>query len=223
MKLSVVVPCFNEEKNLLTLLAEIETAVRPLSISYEIIFVNDGSTDNTQSLLDQISQEKSNVRIVHLLQNSGQSFATMRGFEKAEGELIALLDADLQNDAADIPRMLNLISEEIEAVCGWRRQRKDTTIFVVSSRVANAIIRFMFGSSVHDSGCSLRVVKASYLKQIRYFKNFHRYIPIILHQKGVILTELEVNHRWRKEGQSNYSIFKSLRVIKELIYLRFFY
>jgi dolichol-phosphate mannosyltransferase len=133
------------------------------------------------------------------------------------------MDADRQNDPADIPKLMQLLGGECEAVCGWRRNRKDKRIFVVSSKVANFIIRRLFGLKVHDSGCSLRVVKAQYLKEIHYFKNFHRYIPIILHLKGVKLRELEVNHRWRREGESKYSIFKSLRVLKELFYLRLFY
>lgn len=223
MKLSVVVPAYNEEKNLLPLYNEIQAALGLAAISFEIIFVNDGSTDSTRNVIDKLAAENQEVKAVHLEKNSGQSFATMQGFQAAQGEYITLLDADLQNDPLDILKMMPLLNSEIQGVCGWRRNRKDTKIFVVSSKVANTLIRFMFGLRVHDSGCSLRVVNANYLKEIRYFKNFHRYIPILLHLKGVQLAEIEVNHRWRNEGQSNYSIFKSLRVIKELIYLRFFY
>lgn len=222
MKLSVVVPAFNEEKNVLQLYRELAAAIST-ELDYEIVFVNDGSTDATADILNHIAEKQQVVRVIHLTKNSGQSFATYEGFKAARGEYIVLLDADLQNDPADIPKLMKLLSDKTEGVCGWRRNRKDTRIFVVSSIIANILIRLMFGLSVHDSGCSLRVVKAGYLKQIRYFKNFHRYIPILLHLKGVQLAEMEVNHRWRREGQSNYSIFKSVRVVKELIYLRFFY
>lgn len=223
MKLSVVIPAYNEELNLLPLYEEIQKAVSSLGCEYQIIFVNDGSTDGTAQLLKKISDCDKHVAAIDLSPNGGQSWATMKGIEAATGDYIVLMDADRQNDPADIPKLYSKLSGEYQAVCGWRRDRKDKRIFVLSSKVANFLIRRIFGLKVHDSGCSLRIVPAANLKRITYFKNFHRYIPIILHMQGVKLTEIEVNHRWRSEGQSNYSIFKSLRVMKELLFLRFTY
>ena len=223
MKLSIVVPAYNEEKNVQPLYQEIKQALTSLNGDYEVVFVNDGSADTTLSVLNGLKATDPKVRVVDLKKNEGQSFATMEGFKAASGDLIVLLDADRQNDPTDIPKMIQMMGAQYEGICGWRKNRKDKRIFVISSKVANFIIRGMFGLRVHDSGCSLRVVKAQHLKSINYFKNFHRYIPIILHLKGVKLGEMEVNHRWRSEGESNYSIFKSIRVLKELFYLRLFY
>ncbi|MDB5283435.1 MAG: dPM1 [Bacteroidota bacterium] len=223
MKLSLVVPAFNEEKNLDPLYTEIVNALLPLKEEYEIVFVNDGSTDDTLNVLNGLKAGDKRINVIDLRINSGQSFATMEGFKAAKGEFIVLLDADRQNDPADIPKMMALLNSEYEGVCGWRKNRKDKQVFVVSSRIANFLIRSFFGLRVHDSGCSLRVVKAQYLKDINYFKNFHRYVPIILHLKKVNLREMQVNHRWRSEGESKYSIFKSVKVLKELFYLRFVY
>ncbi|MBK8659438.1 MAG: glycosyltransferase [Bacteroidetes bacterium] len=189
----------------------------------EIIYVNDGSSDDTKNAIQKICANDQRVRLINLNTNSGQSYATMQGIKAATGNYIAMLDADLQNDPADILLLLQKLNGSCEGVCGWRKNRKDRPIFVISSVIANNLIRVLFGLKVHDSGCSLRVVKAECLKRLKYFKNFHRYIPILLHLNNVRLTECEVNHRWRGEGRSNYSIFKSLFVVKELIFIRLFY
>ncbi len=223
MKLSIVIPAYNEGENLYTLHKEIEAGVRGMNIDYEVIFVNDGSSDNTADVLNKLQSANANINNIHLPQNSGQSYATMQGIQAAKGEYIVTMDADCQNDPADIPKLFALLGNEHKAVCGWRKQRKDKGIFVISSKVANAIIRTVFGLRVHDSGCSLRVAQAQHLKSINYFNNFHRYIPIILHLKGVSLAEAEVNHRWRTMGQSKYSIFKSIKVLRELFFLRLVY
>lgn len=223
MKLSIVIPAYNEGENLYTLHKEIVEGVSGMNINYEVVYVNDGSSDNTADVLNNLQAANPNINNIHLQQNSGQSYATMRGIQAAQGTYIVTMDADCQNDPADIPHLFAKLNNTCRAVCGWRRQRKDKGIFVVSSKVANAIIRNIFGLKVHDSGCSLRVAEAQHLKSINYFNNFHRYIPIILHLKGITLAEVEVNHRWRTLGQSKYSIFKSIKVLRELLYLRTFY
>lgn len=223
MKLTLVIPVYNEADNISPLTAEIQDALNGFIDSYEIIFINDGSDDNTVSVLSDLSSKNPAIRAIHLAQNKGQSFATWQGILSAKGELICFLDGDLQNNPADLPAMVTKLESGFDVVCGWRRQRQDKKVFVFSSIVANFIIRKLFLMHTHDSGCSLRVTYTRHLRKIRFFEHFHRYIPILLHLQDLLVTELVVNHRYRTKGESKYKITKSFGVLKELLYLRFFY
>lgn len=223
MKLSVVIPVFNEEKNIAPLYKELASTFSMSEILSEIIFVNDASVDQTLKEIETVAKSDSRVIIINLAGHHGQSHATMQGIQAASGDLMAFLDGDMQNDASELPKMVAMLSDGYDLICGWRKDRKDKWSLVFSSRFANLLIRIVFGIKTHDSGCSQRVAYSKYLKRIKYFEHFHRYIPIIFAMENLQIGEIIVNHRSRASGQSNYTIMKSFKVLKELAFLRFFY
>jgi glycosyltransferase involved in cell wall biosynthesis len=223
MTLSVVIPVYNEEQNIAHLYEELAEAFRDNEVIFEIIFVNDASTDGSLYEIKTLAKSDSRIRLIDLSSNHGQSYATMQGIQAAKGEIMAILDGDMQNDPHDLPTMVDLLLQGYDMVCGWRQDRKDNKALVFSSRIANKIIRLIFGIKTHDSGCSQKVAYSVHFKQIRFFEHFHRYIPIILAKRNIKITEIIVNHRKRFAGHSKYSIMKSFRVLYELLYLRFFY
>lgn len=224
MKLSIIIPAYNEGQNIPLLYKEIGNAISPLNLKFEIIFVNDGSSDNTYQQIFDLEHTDPFVKGIHLKQNQGQSVALFSGIRQASGELVAILDADLQNDPKDIPGMINLLTNNIDVICGWRKERKDNLLTTnLPSKIANWIIRWYFDIPFHDVGCSLKLCRRSALNSIEYFPNFHRYIPIILHNAGFSVLETTVNHRARQYGQSHYSILKSINVIQELVALKRLY
>ena len=223
MTLSIVIPVHNEELNIAPLYNAIVSVPEIKYILTEVIFVDDGSKDQTKAEIKKLVQIDKRVKSITLNSNLGQSFATMQGIQSSTGKMIAILDGDMQNDPKDLPKMIAYLYEGYDLVCGWRKNRKDKWLSVTFSRIANMIIRVLFRVKIHDSGCSLRVGYAQYFKQIRFFEHFHRYIPIILSMQHLRVAEMEVDHYARFSGQSKYNLSKSFVVIKELLYLRFFY
>lgn len=204
-EISVVVPVFNEEESLPILSAELQGVLRSLGRPCEVIFVDDGSTDGSLEALRRLKAQDSGVRIVRLRRNAGQSAALAAGFRAARGEVVVTLDADLQNDPADIPRLLGHL-EGYDVVCGVRTDRQDGWLRRASSRIAGGVRNRLTGDPVADAGCTLRVYRTEYLKRLPLFSGMHRFLPTLLKLEGARLTAIPVNHRPRRHGQSKYNI-----------------
>jgi dolichol-phosphate mannosyltransferase len=210
-KLSVVVPIHDEAESLPTLHEELTAVLKDLAGGVEFVFVDDGSTDASLALLRGFEREDPRVRIVALDGNYGQSAALAAGFQAAHGEFTVTMDADLQNDPADIPRMLSHL-EEADVVNGVRVSRNDGVGRRISSRIANGFRNWMTEESVTDVGCSLRVVRTSFLRRVRPFQGMHRFLPTLLRLEGARVIEVPVAHRPRRFGESKYGIGNRLFV-----------
>lgn len=220
--LSLVIPVYNEEKNLPLLYQEITTSLKRLSKSYEIIFIDDGSIDTSYAVLSAVQKQDARVKIIKLRKNFGQTPALSAGFDRARGEIVITLDADLQNDPNDFPLFINKIEEGHDIVSGWRRKRKDRFLSRrLPSVIANWLISFITGVKLHDYGCTLKAFRKEVIKNIKLYGELHRFIPAIASQLGVSITEVEVNHRPRRFGKSNYSFFRFPRVILDLLTVKF--
>jgi dolichol-phosphate mannosyltransferase len=204
-EISVVIPVFNEAESLPVLAPELAGVLRSLGRPSEVIFVDDGSTDGSLAALYEIARQDRTVRIVRLRRNMGQSVTLAAGFRAARGSLVVTLDADLQNDPADIPRLLNGL-DGYDVVCGVRADRQDAWLRRVSSRIAGSVRDRLTGVSVADAGCTLRVYRAEFLRRIPLFTGMHRFLPTLLKAEGARVTEVLVNHRPRRHGQSKYNI-----------------
>ena len=203
--LSVVLPVYNERENLEPLLEEL-TALLPRWVSsWEILFVDDGSTDGGSEALDRLRAIDTRVRVLHLRENRGQSAAMDAGFRAARAELVVTLDADLQNDPADIGTLLAELPHA-DVVCGMRVNRHDSWVRRVSSRIANAVRNSLTGESIRDTGCSLKLYRTAYLRRIKMFRGMHRFLPTLLRYEGARVVEVPVNHRPRRHGASKYGI-----------------
>ncbi len=210
-KLSVVVPIHDEAESLPLLYQELGKALEGFTGGVEFVLVDDGSTDESLAILRALEREDARVRVVALDGNHGQSAALAAGFEAVRGEFTVMLDADLQNDPADIPRMLAHM-DEADVVNGVRVQRNDGLTRRLSSRIANGFRNWMTQESVTDVGCSLRVVRTSYLKRVRPFQGMHRFLPTLLRLEGARVMEMPVAHRPRRYGRSKYGIGNRLFV-----------
>ena len=197
---SVVVPLFNEEENVPALQAELRSALAGLD--YEIIFVDDGSTDHT---FERIATDE-RVRVIRFEKNTGQSAAMYAGLHQVRGASVVLIDGDLQNDPADIPRLLGEIEQGADLVCGYRAQRKDTTVKRLTSRIANFVRSRFTRDGVRDTGCTLKAMRRECISALVPFKGMHRFIPALVKGAGYQLVEIPVNHRARKFGQSKYGL-----------------
>jgi len=221
IELSIVVPVLNEADNLKLLYEQITRTVSS-RYSYEIIFIDDGSTDNSFNVLSEIHQNDSKVRVIRFRRNFGQTAALSAGFEHARGRIIVPLDADGQNDPADIPKLLEKLNEGYDIVSGWRRKRHDTVLTrKVPSWAANWLIARITGVKLHDFGCTLKAYRASSLKEIRLYGEMHRFIPALASWSGEKVTELVVNHRPRTKGTAKYGLGRTFKVIMDLITIRF--
>jgi glycosyltransferase involved in cell wall biosynthesis len=203
--LSIVIPVYNERDNLAPLLAEIAGVLGALEMSCEIIFVNDGSTDGSDQVLRHLHADDPRVRILSLARNTGQSAAMDAGFRCARGDVVVTLDADLQNDPADIPRLLAGL-EGWDAVIGVRRHRQDNLVRRVSSRVANYVRNRLSDDSITDTGCSLKAFRKTALAHLVLYDGMHRFLPTLLKMEGFRVREMPVGHRPRRHGQSKYGI-----------------
>lgn len=204
-QLSIVIPVYNEEENLPLLAAEIEAALAPTGLPYEVIYVDDGSTDGSPEVMRSLAATDPRVRILHLRRNSGQSAALDAGFRHARGEVIATLDADLQNDPADIPCLLEVLPE-CDVVCGVRQKRRDKWVRRISSKVANGVRNWLTHESVTDVGCTLRVYRRESVEHIFMFDGMHRFLPTLLKLAGARIREIPVHHRPRLHGVPKYNI-----------------
>lgn len=210
LKFSVVIPLYNEEDSIKDLHLSLKKVMDTLGTSHEIIFINDGSKDRSQQILNSICVEQSNLTIINLSKHGGQSIAMQAGFDVARGELIITMDADLQNDPQDIPKLLDKMKEGYDIVCGWRYDRKDPYTKLFISRVACVIRRIIFKEDVHDPNCTLRIFKRGVLKNISLFKGAHRFFTLIMLKLGYKLGEIKVEHRQRRFGKSKYNISNRL-------------
>jgi dolichol-phosphate mannosyltransferase len=219
-EISLVIPLYNEEENLPVLAAEIREAVSPLGRPYEVIFVDDGSTDGSPEVLRRLAWEDPLVRIVRQRRNAGQSAALDAGFRFARGNVIVTLDADLQNDPADIPRLLATL-ERCDVVAGVRTRRQDDWVRRVSSRIANAVRNRVTHESITDVGCTLKAFRAESLRRIPMFTGMHRFLPTLLKMEGARVVEIPVNHRPRLHGQPKYGIGNRIwRALADLFAVR---
>jgi glycosyltransferase involved in cell wall biosynthesis len=217
-KFSVVLPVYNEQDNLETLFAEIRRAADSTGRPWEAVFVDDCSTDRSLGIIRELAERHPEVRYVAFAQNRGQSAAFCAGFDAADSQVVVTMDSDLQNDPADIPKMLAAFGDECEMVIGWRAKRKDTLVKRLSSKIANAIRDWFTDDGVHDTGCSLKVMRADMLGRLPRFRNMHRYFPILMKMQGARIREVKVNHRQRFSGVSKYgTLDRALAGIYDLI------
>jgi glycosyltransferase involved in cell wall biosynthesis len=222
VKISVVIPAYNEEENINFLYDELSGVLAALQQPYEIIFVDDGSSDNTLAVLRSIQQKDAEVGVIRFRRNFGQTAAISAGFDFASGDVIVTMDGDLQNDPHDIPRFIEKIEEGYDVVTGWRYDRKDAFINRrLPSIIANKIISWTTGVALHDYGCTLKAFRREVIKNIRLYGEMHRFIPAIASGMGISFTEIKVNHRPRQYGTSKYGISRTLRVVLDLITVKF--
>lgn len=222
LRISVVVPIFNEAESIPVLLEALLVVLRKMSGGFEIIAVNDGSRDDSLSALIEAKERYAELRIVDFRRNFGQTAALMAGIDHAVGEIVVLIDADLQNDPQDIPMLIAKLDEGFDVVSGWRHDRKDARLRRnLPSRVANGIISWISGVKLHDYGCTLKAYRADVLKGVRLYGEMHRFIPIYAHWRGGRVTEVPVRHHPRKFGQSNYGLERVVKVILDLIVVKF--
>jgi glycosyltransferase involved in cell wall biosynthesis len=223
IELSVVIPIKNEAASLDELYREITETLEPWGRSYEVLVIDDGSTDDSFAILSRIQASDPRWRIIRFRKNFGQTAGFSAGFAHARGRLIATSDGDLQNDPHDIPSMVRTLEEQgLDIVCGWRRDRKDAFITrLVPSRIANGLISWATGVRLHDYGCSLKIFRAEVVKPLKLYGEMHRFIPAIASEQGVRVEEVVVNHRSRRHGSSNYGISRTIRVVLDLITVKF--
>ncbi len=222
VKISAVIPLYNEQDNIKELYAELTSAFYKLKLSYEIILVNDGSTDQTLDLLRDLARQDKRVRVISFTRNFGQTAATSAGFDHALGEIIIALDGDLQNSPHDIGKLLDEMQKGYDVVSGWRKKRKDPLVSRrIPSMLANYIISKITNVKLHDYGCTLKAYKREAVENIQLYGDMHRFIPALTSWQGARLSEVEVSHFPRKHGTSKYNISRTFRVILDLINVKF--
>ena len=220
-KVSIVIPLYNEEESIPHLYGAIKEVMDGTGRAYEIIFVDDGSRDKSFALLSELQKSDKRVVVIGFRRNFGQTAAMAAGFDYAEGEVIVTMDADLQNDPKDIPKLLEA-SKEYDVVSGWRKNRKDKFLSRrLPSVIANWLISFVTGVALHDYGCTLKAYRSEVIKNIRLYGEMHRFIPAIANWVGATITEVETTHHPRKYGTSKYGISRTVRVILDLITVKF--
>lgn len=221
-KVSIIIPAYNEATSLRVLLDELDYFLKNFEYDYEVIFVDDGSTDSSFTLLKETAMKDSRMKVLRLRKNYGQSAALLAAIDFSTGDVIVPLDADLQNDPNDIPKLLNLISEGYDLVSGWRKNRQDRTLDrKIPSVIANKLISWVSGVKLHDYGCSLKAYRRDVLKGVRLYGELHRFIPICASWNGARVAEIEVNHRQRVFGRSKYGLSRAYKVLLDLIVLKF--
>jgi glycosyltransferase involved in cell wall biosynthesis len=222
VELSVIVPIRNEAPGLVELHRELTDTLERWGRSYEIVAIDDGSTDDSFAVLSRLHALDQRVRVVRFRRNFGQTAAFSAGFAHARGHLIVTFDGDLQNDPRDIPAMIAELESGYDIVCGWRKNRKDSFVSrTVPSMLANRLISWATGVRLHDYGCSLKAFRAEVVKPLRLYGEMHRFIPAIASEQGVAITEVVVNHRSRRHGTSNYGISRTIRVVLDLLTVKF--
>ncbi|NPA41186.1 MAG: glycosyltransferase family 2 protein [Aquificae bacterium] len=220
--ISVVVPTYNEEESVPHLYEKLKEVLDKLGEEYEIIFVDDGSEDGTPEILKELASKDKKVKVIRFRRNYGQTAAMYAGFEHAKGDVIITMDADLQNDPEDIPKLLEKIKEGYDIVSGWRKDRKDPFLSrKLPSKVANWIISKVTGVELHDYGCTLKAYKADIAKRYRLYGDMHRFLPALAKRFGAKITEIPVKHHPRIYGKSKYGIGRTVRVILDIFLVKF--
>jgi glycosyltransferase involved in cell wall biosynthesis len=220
--LSLVIPVYNEYANLNALHQELLATLPAMAVDYEIIYVDDGSTDQSLAILKEIAAQDETVTVIQFRRNFGQTAALAAGIDFATGQVVVCLDADLQNDPADIPRLLDKLAEGYDLVSGWRKKRQDHWLWrTFTSTVANWVISLITKVKLHDYGCTLKAYRRDLLDHIRLYGQMHRFIPALAVFVGASLTEIPVNHRPRVHGRSNYGLGRTFIVILDLLTVKF--
>ena len=222
MNLSLVVPVFNEVENLPALYNEVVKAFEDRDLEFELILVDDGSRDGSVPLMLELTERDERVKVILLRRNFGQTAAMAAGFDAASGDVIIPMDGDLQNDPADIPKLVAKLEEGFDVVSGWRARRKDRFFSRrLPSILANGLISRMTGVRLHDYGCTLKAYRREVLTEVNLYGELHRFVPALASQVGARVTEIPVNHRPRRAGTSKYGIDRTLRVVLDLITVKF--
>jgi glycosyltransferase involved in cell wall biosynthesis len=220
--LSVVIPIKDEKDNLAPLHERLRTALDPLGLAWEVVFVDDGSIDGSFAVLEDLAAQDGRVKIIRLRRNFGQTAALQAGIDWASGDLIATMDGDLQNDPADIPRLLAKLAEGYDAVMGLRARRKDSFVIrKLPSWVANWLIRKATDTHIKDLGCTLRVMRRELAESLPLYGEMHRYVAVLLHQSGARLAQVPVTHHPRTRGKTKYGLSRTVRVVLDLITIKF--
>jgi glycosyltransferase involved in cell wall biosynthesis len=223
MSVTVVIPVFNEVDNLRLLHDSVQTVMRKGERAYEIIFVNDGSTDGSDEILAELASCDSTVKVIEFRRNFGQTAAMQAGINAASMEVIVFMDADLQNEPADIPMMLDKIDEGYDLVHGWRRDRQDRLFDRrIPSRLANMLISFVTRFPVHDLGCTLKAIRSEIARELQLMGEMHRFIPVLAYWRGARCVEIPVRHHPRRFGKSKYGLDRTFRVLLDLITVKYF-
>ena len=216
--ISIIIPVFNEGESIGYLLDEVLNVMQNNKLNCELIVVNDGSNDNTSTVLDELTIKIKELSVISLRKNYGQTAAMAAGFDNSKGEIVITLDGDLQNDPNDIPKLISHINEGYDLICGWRYERKDKLINRrIPSKIANKLIANVTGLKLHDYGCSLKAFKKEILDDIKLYGELHRFLPVLANIEGAKIKEIKVNHRSRKYGSSKYGIDRTFRVLMDLL------
>jgi glycosyltransferase involved in cell wall biosynthesis len=221
-ELSIVIPIRNESANLEQLYRELIDTMAAADRAFEILFIDDGSTDDSFAKMAAMQAADPRVRVIRFRRNFGQTAAFAAGFAHARGQFIVTADGDNQNDPADIPRLLSELERGFDIVCGWRAKRKDAFVTRrIPSILANRLISWATGVRLHDYGCSLKAFRAEVVKPLKLYGEMHRFLPAIASEMGVTISEVVVNHRARRHGRSNYGLSRTVRVILDLLTVKF--
>jgi glycosyltransferase involved in cell wall biosynthesis len=220
-QISVVVPLLNEEATVAALYDEVAAALDPLGRAWEVVYVDDGSTDGSYTQLVELHATRPNVQVVRLRRNFGKATALSMGFETARGDVIVTIDADLQDDPAEIPRLLAKLDEGFDLVSGWKQNRQDTTARRAFSRVYNGATAVVTGVNLHDMNCGLKAYRAEVVRSMAVYGELHRFLPALAHQRGYRVAELAVNHRSRRHGRSRYGLERYMRGFFDLLTVAF--
>lgn len=221
MRISVNVPIFNESDTIGTLYARLIAAFDGLDHDFEVIMINDGSADDSAEVLDGLAAKDPRVKVIHLRRNYGQTAALMAGIRHSGGDIIILMDGDLQNDPVDIPALLDKLEEGYDVVSGWRKDRKDGLVRRLPSWAANWLISKVSGLRLHDYGCTLKAYRREILQDVRLYGEMHRFIPVYAWWEGGRVAEIPVTHHRREFGRSNYGLDRVPRVLLDMIVIRF--
>jgi dolichol-phosphate mannosyltransferase len=219
--ISVVVPVHNEERSVALLYDELRSALQPLDLPWEAIFVDDGSSDGTFGALTRLHNAEGNVRVVRLRRNFGKAAALGAGFDQVQGETVVTIDGDLQDDPAEIPRLLAKLDEGFDLVSGWKTRRRDPVSRRLLSKLFNRVTSLFSGVRLHDMNCGLKAYRAEVVHGLRLYGELHRFIPVLAHYRGFRIAELPVNHRPREHGRSRYGVERYLRGFLDLLTVSF--
>ena len=220
--LSIIVPIHNEQESIPVLHAELRETLVPLGLQFEIVFIDDGSTDASLKVLSELAEHDPKITVVTFRRNYGQTAAMQAGLEEARGDVLVTIDGDLQNDPADIPKMLAKIDEGFDLVHGWRKDRKDKWLSRrLPSVLANRLISRVTGFPIHDLGCTLKAVRREIADELELYGEMHRFIPILAHARGAACAEVVTNHRARQFGTTKYGISRTVRVVLDLITVKY--
>jgi glycosyltransferase involved in cell wall biosynthesis len=221
VRLSIVIPMYEEEDNVRPLYDGLRATLESLELTAEIVIVDDGSRDGTFARLQEVAAADPRVKLIRLRRNFGQTAALAAGFDHAQGEIVVSMDGDLQNDPADIPLLLAEIDNGYDVVCGWRKHRQDPAMRRVPSTLANKLIGLVTGIRLHDYGCTLKAFRADIVEDMQLYGEMHRFLPALAHQAGASITEIPVQHHARRFGKSKYGLRRTLKVILDLMTVKF--